>query len=112
MRGALQGLFADMDYQIDQFDAELVAALRGRLTFNDHAAFGRLIETMAATGKARQVLDLNRLEFVDSAGLGMFLIARDELRDRGATLCLRAPRGEVRRVLSMARLAQIITIEE
>lgn len=101
-----------MDYGINTAGEETVVDLRGRLTFNDHAEFRELITEMVGSKKARQVIELSSLEFVDSAGLGMLLIAREELSGANAELVLRNPQGQVKRVLTVARLAQIIKIEE
>ncbi len=101
-----------MDYGINTAGEETVVDLRGRLTFNDHAEFRELITEMVGSKKTRQVIELSSLEFVDSAGLGMLLIAREELSGANAELVLRNPQGQVKRVLTVARLAQIIKIEE
>jgi anti-anti-sigma factor len=101
-----------MDYGLNTAGEETVVDLRGRLTFNDHAEFRELITEMVGSKKAHQVIDLSSLEFVDSAGLGMLLIAREELSGAKAELRLRNPQGQVKRVLNVARLSQIIKIEE
>jgi HptB-dependent secretion and biofilm anti anti-sigma factor len=101
-----------MDYGIEMQGADVVVQLRGRLTFNDHAQFRNLIQTMLSNKHKRHVIDLSHLDFVDSAGLGMLLIAREEMGNQNGLVILRGPQGQVKRVLSVARLAQIMTIEE
>ncbi|HYD97959.1 MAG TPA: STAS domain-containing protein [Alphaproteobacteria bacterium] len=101
-----------MDYAIEAGGEETVVRLSGRLTFNDHAQFRALIRAMIGHPARRQVIDLERLEFVDSAGLGMLLIAREEMANIESTLVLRHPQGQVKRVLGVARLSQIIAIED
>ncbi|WP_448204446.1 STAS domain-containing protein [Azospirillum sp. sgz302134] len=101
-----------MDYGIESKDQEAVVRLRGRLTFNDHAKLRALIREMLQSGSKRQVLDLSALEFVDSAGIGMLLIAREEMDNAGKQLVLRAAAGQVKRVLTVAQLNKIVTIED
>ncbi len=101
-----------MDYSLETQDSTVTVSLVGRLTFNDHANFRRMIAAMAESGLPNHIINLSQLEFVDSAGLGMLLIARDELRDKGASLTLSQPSGEVKRVLTMARMGLIIPIKE
>jgi anti-anti-sigma factor len=60
----------------------------------------------------RQILDLANLEFVDSAGIGMLLIAREELSNLDKQFILRKAGGQVKRVLTVAQLGKLITIEE
>ncbi|CAK0759318.1 HptB-dependent secretion and biofilm anti anti-sigma factor [Azospirillaceae bacterium] len=101
-----------MDYSIDAKDHEATVRLSGRLTFNDHAKLRALIREMSQNHARRQVLDLSSLEFVDSAGIGMLLIAREELVGQEKSLVLRQPVGQVKRVLSVAQLGKLISIEE
>ncbi len=101
-----------MDYGIDVKDQEAVVRLRGRLTFNDHAKLRALIREMLQNRAKRQVLDLSSLEFVDSAGIGMLLIAREEMANADKQLVLRAAAGQVKRVLTVAQLNKIVAIED
>lgn len=101
-----------MDYGIEDKDQETVVRLRGRLTFNDHAKLRALIREMLQTKAKRQVLDLSALEFVDSAGIGMLLIAREEMFNVDKQLILRAAAGQVKRVLTVAQLNKIVAIED
>ncbi|HYD64095.1 STAS domain-containing protein, partial [Azospirillum sp.] len=82
-----------MDYGIDVKEQDAVVRLRGRLTFNDHAKLRALIREMLQNKAKRQILDLSALEFVDSAGIGMLLIAREEMANVDKQLVLRAAQG-------------------
>ncbi len=101
-----------MDYGIEDKEQETLVRLRGRLTFNDHAKLRALIREMLQNKAKRQVLDLSTLEFVDSAGIGMLLIAREEMANADKQLILRAAAGQVKRVLTVAQLNKIVTIED
>lgn len=101
-----------MDYAIDIRDQEAQVRMNGRLTFNDHAKLRALIKEMLQNAAKRQVLDLGNLEFVDSAGIGMLLIAREELSNLDKQFILRNAAGQVKRVLTVAQLGKLITIEE
>jgi len=71
-----------------------------------------LIREMLQNSVKRQILDLANLEFVDSAGIGMLLIAREELSNLDKQFILRKAGGQVKRVLTVAQLGKLITIEE
>jgi anti-anti-sigma factor len=101
-----------MDYAIEVKDHEAQVQMNGRLTFNDHAKLRALIKEMSQNGAKRQILDLGNLEFVDSAGIGMLLIAREELSNLDKQFVLRRAAGQVKRVLTVAQLGKLITIEE
>ncbi|BAI72987.1 anti-sigma-factor antagonist [Azospirillum sp. B510] len=101
-----------MDYGIEVRDLEAVVSMRGRLTFNDHSKLRSLIGEMGENARKRQVLDLSALEFVDSAGIGMLLIAREEMERAAKQFVLRGAAGQVKRVLTVAQLAKIVPIED
>ena len=101
-----------MDYAIKTADNEAQVHLTGRLTFNDHAKLRALIKEMVQNAAKRQVLDLSGLEFVDSAGIGMLLIAREELSNLDKQFVLRKASGQVKRVLTVAQLGKLISIED
>jgi anti-anti-sigma factor len=101
-----------MDYAIDIKEQEALVRMSGRLTFNDHAKLRALIKEMSQNAVKRQILDLASLEFVDSAGIGMLLIAREELSNLDKQFILRKAGGQVKRVLTVAQLGKLITIEE
>ena len=101
-----------MDYAIDIMEQEALVRMSGRLTFNDHAKLRALIKEMSQNAVKRQILDLASLEFVDSAGIGMLLIAREELSNLDKQFILRKAGGQVKRVLTVAQLGKLITIEE
>lgn len=101
-----------MDYVSQTNDQESIFSVRGRLTFNDHAKMRGMIKEMQQGGAKRQVLELSQLEFVDSAGIGMLLIAREELASLERDLVLRGASGQVKRVFTVAQLGKLITIEE
>lgn len=101
-----------MDYTISSGEDETEVRMSGRLTFNDHAKLRALIKEMLGTAGTRQVLEMSSLEFVDSAGIGMLLIAREELAGQNKQLVLRRAEGQVKRVLTVAQLGKLIAIED
>ena len=101
-----------MDYRIDLDGSELRISLSGRLTFNDHGKVRAMIQEMVNSSATRQILVIGGLEFVDSSGLGMILVAREEVIQRKKTLSLRGAQGQVKRVLTVAQLGKVIDIED
>ncbi|WP_052045968.1 STAS domain-containing protein [Candidatus Paracaedibacter symbiosus] len=67
-----------VDYTIKAAGEEIQVDLKGRLTFADYGAFKELTELFIEHNPRNCLLDLSNLEFIDSAGLGMLLIARDK----------------------------------
>ena len=89
----------------------IVVSLSDRLMFSDHEDFRRVISTLVESDKANRVLDLKDLVSVDSAGLGMLVIAHEECQSVNAKLVFRGPTGQVRRMLELGRFDTILQIE-
>ncbi len=80
------------------------------------AATGRRLHTelvdLCAAGIDRVVLDLRRLTFVDSFGLGVIVSAKKRLSGDGNSLCLVAEESQrsLRRILEITGLDQVLPI--
>ena len=68
-------------------------------------------EALRLAGEARAcVLDLGKLDFIDSAGLRGLIELRRRLQDRGASLALARPRDDVREILEVTRLSKVFPV--
>ena len=93
-----------------EFKGDANVSFIGDFTFTDHIAFREIADRMAATNET-VVIDLTNLEFVDSAGLGMLLIAREEAAKASRTLILRGAKGQVKRMFGLTKFDTLFTVE-
>lgn len=102
-----------MNITTNQVDGETVIGLGGRFTFAAHPAFRDLLSAHVETmnGGGRVTFDLSAIEFVDSAALGMLLLAREVATRRAATIRIRGAKGQVRRMLEVSRFDTLFTVE-
>ena len=98
-----------MKFQFDS--AETKVALSGELTFADYVTFRTVADRLLKVSEPAIVIELSQLEFIDSAGLGMLLIARDEALKTNHNVILRNPQGQVKRVFAATRFESLFTIE-
>lgn len=82
----------------------------GALTMDDHAAFRSLLTDVSQRKPKHCAFDLRELESIDSAGIGMLLIANEEAKKASWGFSIDNPTGHVRRVLELADLSKIVTI--
>lgn len=68
-------------------------------------------EAAAADGVDQVVLDLAGLTFIDSSGMRVFVLAREDLTSRGRGLQLRNPSANTRRLLDITGLGEIIAVD-
>jgi HptB-dependent secretion and biofilm anti anti-sigma factor len=99
-----------MQFHLDS-NASLVS-MSGEFTFTDHAQFKTLVTRLFETKDAPVVIDLSKLEFIDSAGLGMLLLARDEAKKTNRSLVLRGPSGQVKRMFGVTKFDTLFDVQE
>ncbi|PHZ84070.1 STAS domain-containing protein [Paremcibacter congregatus] len=100
-----------MEYQVDVKEDVFEAKLSEKITFSDLDGFREMVKRMVASHSENNIVDLSAVEFIDSAGLGMLLLARDEISKTSANLTLRSPQGQVKRMFSVARFDQMFEID-
>lgn len=83
--------------------------LKGRFTFSDNQAFRELLNNISTSSTTLE-LELAALEFIDSAGLGMLLLAHEMLQQRGGGIVLRTPRGQVQQMIDLSRFDRLFTV--
>lgn len=94
-----------------QDQAAKMITLTGRLTFAENGEFRQMVDSLEQVGGAMVVLDLGALEFMDATGMGMLLVARDQVVARGGRVTLCNARGQVGRMLELANFGDFFTIE-
>lgn len=88
------------------------ARLSNSLTFSDNGSFRKLLDEMVSSSTTNWILELSGLVSVDSAGLGMFIIAQETAKKSGRKLALRSPEGHVKNLLHLSKMDRLIDIQE
>src|SRR5690349_5096415 len=78
-------------------------SMTGEFTFADHPVFQSILKQIN-DGRERSIaFDVSGLSFIDSAGLGMLILAREEAKKLGKTIRLRGPQGQVKRIFAVTK---------
>jgi anti-anti-sigma factor len=96
-----------MAYDIHHDDDTAHVKLAGPLTFAEHRKVRAVLNRLENHSPRRVVLDLSKVEHIDAAGLGLLLVARDSVRDKGGKAELRGANGQVGRLLQLARFSEL-----
>ena len=80
--------------------------MQGKFIFTDNQQFRPILEKLGDPAILQVVLLMEKVDFVDSAALGMLLLAHDEAVKYQKTLSLRGVNGQVKRIFEMARFEQ------
>ena len=90
----------------------MVLELVGELDVVSAPALEQRLGEALAEPHARIMLDLNGLEFVDSAGVSVLIKAKQEAESSGQALVLRRPTEQVHRVFAIVGLADWLAYED
>ncbi|HWJ20126.1 MAG TPA: STAS domain-containing protein [Geobacterales bacterium] len=91
----------------NKFEAEI----SDKLTSSDLSNFRELLSAIKQSTCKVIVLDLSNLDWIDSAGLGMLILAKELAEKEELELVLRSPRGHVKSLLELGRFEKIFSIE-
>jgi anti-sigma B factor antagonist len=81
---------------------------KDRLTFTAGAELSKRITTLVAHGVTKVILNLERLSYVDSAGLGAIVDAVIQLRARDGALKFVNPSARTLHVLEITGIATLV----
>lgn len=91
-------------------DGGIKYTVSGQLSAQHHSTFRALLKDLEAATFLRCTLNLAQLEFIDSGGLGMLLLANDMCKKRGVVLVLEGAAGNVLKILTLSHFQKIMTM--
>jgi anti-sigma B factor antagonist len=87
-----------------------VLAMDGRLVFEDSQRVREALKKLLAQGKRNILLDLEKVTYCDSAGLGCLASSFASVNNMDGTLRIAAPTPKVQEVLRLTRLDSVIDV--
>ncbi len=101
-----------LDVNLSRGDAEVVVDLRGQITVGPEAIALRRALDDALAGQQRTVsLNLERVSYLDSAGLAELVAGARRANDTGITLRLLKPSRKVSELLRVTRLEWLFGLD-
>ena len=98
--------------QISHTDVDTITLdLGDRLTFDDHKLFREMIAD-ALNNKKGIVFNCRQLTYIDSAGLGMLLLAKHETEKFGKTTAIHGAQGDALELLKTVAFDQHFDMRE
>ncbi|HWC33117.1 MAG TPA: STAS domain-containing protein [Actinomycetota bacterium] len=89
-----------------------VLALEGEIDLYTAPKLKEQISELVATDRAQLVVDLSRVEFLDSTGLGVLIGGLKRAREKGGELALAGATEPVRKVLSITGLDKVFPLHD
>lgn len=97
-----------MDYKINNSGGKAQVVFSGDITFSENVSFRQLLKDIAEQSVESCEFDLSAVDMVDSAGLGMFLIAREQADTAGWKLTVTGAQGHVASMLKLTKLSDLL----
>jgi anti-anti-sigma factor len=94
------------------FDDCVLVVLVGEMDIVTTAEYRRRLSGLGTDERRHVVIDIEGLAFVDSSGINALVQSVRSLESRGCTAVLAAPSKAARRVLEMARVADVVRVAE
>lgn len=99
-----------MDYTHNLSGDMLSLAMRGKFTFTDHEKFRSIIDLIRNSPLKTVAFDFAGVDFIDSAALGMLLIAREEAAKKSINLILANPNGQIAKMFKVSKFDSLFTL--
>lgn len=85
-----------------------VVDLSGKITIGEgDVVLRETVETLLKEGRSKLVLNLSRISYMDSAGIGELVACYKRSREKGGQLKLLNPSGKVYDLLQLTKLEEI-----
>ena len=99
---------------MDKFEVPAIPSakviIRGRFTFEMHKEFRESFDKQLAGDSSKIIVDFDAVDYIDSAALGMLLLARERAAAHGKRVELANCRGGVKAVLDIAIFLKLFVI--
>jgi anti-anti-sigma factor len=82
-----------------------------KISFEDHKEFRNIVDFIITSKSANISIDISGVTFIDSMGLGMFLIMRDEAKNLDKQITLVKPQGQIKKMFDISRFNDLFNIE-
>ena len=100
-----------MNYKTTDIKDGKEVLISGSFTFRDHDTFFEIVSLIKSAQDKKIVFNMTDCDFIDSAALGMFVIAHDEASSKGVELSIKGVKGKVKDVMYAARFDSLYKFE-
>lgn len=101
-----------MQHELNLNGKDLRLSVSDQLIYSDTAKFSSIIQKVKETELTSCVVELQRLDHIDSSGLRMLLLLHDACKEQGAKLRLAGSKGQVKEMLLHCRFETIVQMDD
>ena len=94
---------------LDSTSQTLTIIISGRFDFGIHQSFRKATE-QAAKGVKKIVVDMGRVDYLDSSALGMLLVLRDKVGESKGAVLIKNSKPDVKKILEIANFDKLFSL--
>lgn len=99
-----------MELKMDKSGDELKLQFTNDITFDDYNGFRPILDELENNNYKNCVMDLRKVDYIDSAGLGMLLLVHEATSKINITPQIITAEGQVQRMLELAKFNTMFDI--
>jgi len=101
-----------MEFKENQEDGLYRVEMSGDFVFSDNPGFRAILKKIEDDATVQRIIfQMEKLDFIDSAALGMLLLAHDAAAKKKAKLILRGASFLVKKIFALAHFQRLFVIE-
>lgn len=99
-----------MTYEFTDINGQVTAVLSGGLYVEDAIALREKLIAYFDQGFTRYVVDLSRVDYIDSSGLGVLVAIQKRALQKGGGVSIKGINGTVKEIFDLTRLTKVFDI--
>ncbi|HZD69574.1 MAG TPA: STAS domain-containing protein [Actinomycetes bacterium] len=100
----------ELDLRVKHRDEHALVHVSGEVDLATCPQLRDVLAELIGQGEHHLIVDLEHVTFLDSSGIGVLASALRRIREHGGSLCLTAPKPQVRRVLELTGITKLLPI--
>lgn len=103
---------AYLSVSVRERGGSVVVEVGGELDLASSPDLERILDDTLRAKPGLVVVEMGKLQFIDMSGLRVLLSAQQQAEERGSRLVLANVRAQIRRVMALARVDDLLTVLE
>jgi anti-sigma B factor antagonist len=100
----------ELDLRVEHQDDRAIVHVGGEVDVATCPQLREVLDELVDLGIYHLVVDLEKVRFLDSSGIGLLMGVYRRIREHGGSLRLTGPSPQVRRVLELTRVTTLLPI--
>lgn len=97
--------------QFSSADNTLNITIEGRFDYDCHQDFSTSYKELSQPAQKKYLIDLSRVNYMDSSALGMLLVLRERVGGDRSDITLVGANSEIKKVLDIANFEKLFTVQ-